>query len=57
MLLLAEIPLVGLIVAPNKTDAMVDRMNTWLRDRSRRLAIGICLTLGVYLIVRGLANA
>jgi hypothetical protein len=57
MFLLAEIPLVGLIVAPDKTGALVDRMNTWLRDHSRRLAIGICLTLGVYLIVRGLANA
>ena len=57
MFLLAEIPLVGLLVAPEKTSALVDRMNTWLRDHSRQLAIGICLTLGVYLIVRGLTNA
>lgn len=57
MFLLAEIPLVGLIVAPEKTSALVERMNTWLRDHSRQLAIGICFTLGVYLIVRGLANA
>jgi hypothetical protein len=57
MFLLAEIPLVGLIVAPDKTGAFVDRMNTWLRDHSRQLAIGICFTLGVYLIVRGLVNA
>jgi len=56
MFLLAEIPLVGLIVAPEKTGALVDRMNTWLRDHSRQLAIGICFTLGVYLIVRGLVN-
>src|SRR5215218_8668926 len=57
MFLLAEIPLVGLIVAPEKTNALVDRMNTWLHDHSRQLAIGICFTLGVYLIVRGLTNA
>jgi hypothetical protein len=57
MFLLAEIPLVGLIVAPEKTNALVDRMNTWLHDHSRQLAIGICFTLGVYLIVRGLVNA
>ncbi|HEV7774056.1 MAG TPA: GAP family protein [Conexibacter sp.] len=56
MFLLAEIPLVGLLVAPEKTGALVDRMNTWLRDHSRQLAIGICFTLGVYLIVRGLVN-
>jgi hypothetical protein len=57
MFLLAEIPLVGLLVAPEETGALVDRVNTWLRDHSRRLAIGICFTLGVYLIARGLAHA
>jgi hypothetical protein len=57
MFLLAEIPLVGLLVAPDKTGALVDGMNTWLRDHSRQLAIGVCFTLGVYLIVRGLVNA
>lgn len=57
MFLLAEIPLVGLIVAPERTGAFVDRMNRWLHDHSRQLAIGICFTLGVYLIVRGLVHA
>ena len=57
MFLLAEIPLVGLLVAPDRTGAFVHRMNRWLREHSRQLAIGICLTLGVYLILRGLLNA
>ncbi|MFL5816515.1 MAG: GAP family protein [Conexibacter sp.] len=57
MFLLAEIPLVGLLVAPEKTGVLVGRMNTWLRDHSRQLAIVISFTLGVYLIVRGLVNA
>ncbi len=57
MFLLAEIPLVGLLVAPAKTGELVDRMNVWLRDHSRQLAIGVCFTLGVYLIVRGLTHA
>lgn len=57
MFLLAEIPLVGLLVAPDRTGALVDRTNRWLRDHSRQLAIAICLTLGAYLIVRGLVNA
>jgi hypothetical protein len=57
MFLLAEIPLVGLLVAPDRTGAFVDRMNQWLRDHSRQLAIAICLVFGVYLIVRGLAHA
>jgi len=57
MFLLAEIPLVGLLVAPDRTGALVDDMNRWLRDHSRQLASGICLVLGVYLVVRGLARA
>jgi hypothetical protein len=57
MFLLAEIPLVGLLVAPERTGALVARMNVWLREHSRQLAIGVCATLGVFLIVRGLVNA
>lgn len=57
MFLLAEIPLVGLLVAPERTGELVDRMNRWLHDHSRQLAIGICLVLGAYLVTRGLANA
>ncbi len=57
MFLLAEIPLIGLVIAPEQTGALVDRMNRWLHDHSRQLAIGICFTLGVYLIVRGIVHA
>lgn len=57
MFLLAEVPLVGLLVAPERTGALVARMNDWLTEHSRQLAIGICATFGAFLIVRGIANA
>ncbi len=57
MFLLAEIPLVGLLVAPERTGEFVDRMNTWLHDHSRQLAIFVCITMGGYLIVRGIAHS
>ncbi len=57
MFLLAEIPLAGLLIAPERTAGFVDQMNTWLRDHSRQLAIVICITMGGYLIARGLAHA
>jgi Sap, sulfolipid-1-addressing protein len=57
MFLLAEIPLVGLIVAPDRTDALVSRMDRWLTANGRRIAILICVTLGVFLITRGLVRA
>jgi len=57
MFLLAEIPLVGLLVAPERTDVFVMRMNRWLTEHSRQLAIFICVLFGAYLVVRGIANA
>jgi len=57
MFLLAEIPLVGLLVAPERTDVFVTRMNRWLTEHSRQLAIFICVLFGGYLVVRGLVNA
>src|SRR6185312_9422532 len=57
MFLLAEIPLVGLLVAPERTGVLVDDGNRWLGEHSRQLAIVICLAFGAYLVARGLSNA
>jgi hypothetical protein len=57
MFLLAEIPLVGLLLAPERTDALVTRMNQWLSRNGRRIAIVISAVLGIFLLVRGIANA
>lgn len=57
MFLFAEVPLAGLLVAPERTGELVGRMNRWLREHSRQLAIGVCLVLGAYLVVRGLSNS
>ncbi|HEX5146582.1 MAG TPA: GAP family protein [Conexibacter sp.] len=57
MFLLAEIPLAGLLIAPEPTSRLVARMNDWLHDNTRKLAVGVCLTLGAYLVVRGLVNS
>lgn len=56
MFLLAEIPLVGLLVAPERTGVLVDVLNRWLNEHSRQLAVGVCATLGAFLIVRGIVN-
>lgn len=57
MFLLAEIPLAGLFLAPERTGALVERMNRWLSDNSRRIAIGLLALLGAFLVVRGLINS
>ena len=57
MFLLAEIPWVGLVRAPERTEALIQRMNGWLSANGRRMAILMCAGFGLFLIVRGIAHA
>jgi hypothetical protein len=56
MFALAEIPLLGLVFAPERTHELVGRANDWFSSHGRQIAIGLCAILGVYLIVRGIVN-
>ena len=57
MFTLAEIPLLGLLLAPERTEALVKRVNAWLSRHGRAIAIALCGVLGVFLIVRGIINS
>jgi len=57
MFLLAEIPLLGLILAPERTDLLVHRVNDWFSANGRRIAIVLCAILGVFLIARGIVHS
>jgi len=57
MFLLAEIPLLGLVRAPERTTRSVARMDRWLSANGRLLAIVMCAGFGTFLIVRGIANS
>ena len=57
MFMLAEIPLAGLLISPEKTDAMVDRANAWFTRNSRTIAMVLCGVLGIFLIVRGISDS
>src|SRR5205085_2243176 len=57
MFALAEIPLLGLAFAPERTHDLVTRGNAWLSGHGRQIATGLCGLFGIYLIVRGITNA
>lgn len=57
MFALAEIPLVGLWLNPEGTEARVRSLNDWLSGHGRELAMGLCAVLGCYLVIRGVADA
>ncbi|TML07290.1 MAG: hypothetical protein E6G41_05005 [Actinobacteria bacterium] len=57
MFMLAEIPLLGLIFAPDATVARVHRVNGWFSANGRRIAVVLCAVLGFFLIIRGIVDA
>jgi hypothetical protein len=57
MFALAEIPLIGLLVQPEQTEARVKRFNHWLTSHGRGIAIILCIALGAFLITRGIINS
>lgn len=57
MFMLAEIPLLGLVFAPERTDELVGWMDSWLSANGRRIAIGLCGVLGAFLVARGIAHS
>lgn len=57
MFALAEIPWLGLMFAPERTEALVGRAIDFLARHGSKIAIGVCVVVGVHLIVRGLVRA
>ena len=54
LLALLEIPLVGYLVAPERTVVEVQRFRTWLTRSSRRIAVVGAAGIGAILLARGL---
>jgi len=57
MFMLAEIPLLGLLLAPEPTVRLVHRVDGWFSANGRTIAVVLCAVLGVFLVVRGIVNA
>jgi hypothetical protein len=54
MFALVEVPLLGYVIAPERTSRDVVRFNSWLSRNKRRVAVIALNVMGVYLLVRGL---
>jgi hypothetical protein len=57
MFTLAEIPWLGLVFAPQRTDALVARMDHLISANGRRIATVVCALFGILLIARGISHA
>lgn len=56
ILVVVEITLVSYLVAPKKTQAVLQRLHDWALAHGRIILIGMCLVGGAALIFRGLAG-
>jgi hypothetical protein len=57
MFLIAEVTLFYLIFKPEKTDAAVKRMDRSLSEHGRQVGMALSASLGLFLIVRGIAHS
>ena len=53
MLWLIELPMLMLLVVPERAETLLDRVNRWFGQNSRTLAVVLCAGAGVYLVARG----
>lgn len=53
MFVLAEVPLLGYSLAPEKTQTRVEQLNEWMARHARQIVIAVATTIGLYLVARG----
>jgi hypothetical protein len=57
MFLFAEVPLAGLVFAPERTGELAAAFDKWLSRNGRTIATSLCAALGVFLITRGIIHS
>ena len=56
MFALIELPLLGFVVAPERTRSLTERLNPWMADHRRTLITLVAAAAGAYLLVSGLTD-
>jgi Sap, sulfolipid-1-addressing protein len=56
MFALIELPLVGFLVAPERTRSLTERLNRWMTDHRRTLITLVAGAGGAYLLISGLSD-
>jgi hypothetical protein len=57
MFTLAELPLIGYMVAPEATQQRVASFQAWMSRNARAVGMWVAAVIGVYLIIKGVINA
>ena len=56
MFALIELPLLGFVLAPDRTRSLTERLNGWMTDHRRILIVVVAGAGGTYLVISGLSD-
>ena len=56
MFALIELPLLGLALLPDRTQALTEKLNTWMTSHRRTLIVIVAGAGGAYLLISGLTD-
>ena len=56
MFALIELPLLGFVLAPDRTRSLTERLNGWMTDHRRSLIVVVAGAGGTYLVISGLSE-
>jgi hypothetical protein len=53
---LIELPLIGLLVAPDRAGSLTERLNDWMTAHRRIVTVVLAGVIGAYLLISGIAD-
>ena len=53
---LIELPLIGLLVVPERTHSLTEKLNDWMTAHRRIVIIIVAGAIGAYLLVSGISD-
>ena len=53
---LIELPLLGLVLMPDRTRALTEKLNDWMTAHRRIVIVGLAGAIGTYLLVSGISD-
>jgi hypothetical protein len=54
---LIELPLIGLLVVPDRARSLTERLNTWMTAHHRLVVMVLAGAIGAYLLITGISDA
>jgi hypothetical protein len=53
---LIELPLIGLVVVPDRARSLTEKLNTWMTAHRRIVIVGLTGVIGAYLLISGISD-